>query len=250
MCCNWRPRSRPRRNDASQDHDSDDGTAISNRTRLAEGRLPGAAVTIQQAYDEWAATYDSDLNRTRDLDALVAERVLGGRSWDAILEIGCGTGKNTPLLARIGGRVCALDFSTGMLRRAREKVHAPNVSWVAADLSRPWPLKGGGVDLIACDLVLEHIADLAFVFSEAARVLAEKGWLFVCELHSCRQYQGVRARYQRGDETVGVPAFVHHLSDFSRAARAAGLNLERLEEWWHEQDGDGPPRLVSFLFAR
>jgi malonyl-CoA O-methyltransferase len=205
---------------------------------------------IQGAYNEWATSYDEDRNLTRDLDRQVTRELLDGRRFDAILELGCGTGKNTLFLAEIGAAVRSLDFSEEMLRRAREKVTAPHVSFAMADLTQPWPCAGQSADLVAGNLVLEHIAELGFVFGEAARVLQAGGLLFLNELHPYRQYQGSVARFQRGEETTYIGAFVHHLSDFTRAAAGHGLALLSFHEWWHEEDQGKPPRLVSFVFGR
>jgi len=169
---------------------------------------------------------------------------------EAVLEIGCGTGKNTLLLAEVGRHVTAADFSEGMIAQARTRVQADNVAFVVADLTRPWPWADASANLVVCNLVLEHIENLAFVFAEAARVLARPGQLFVCELHPFRQYQGSQAGFQRGQAKVKIPAFVHHLSDFLDAAERSGLALNSLKEWWHEEDSGKPPRLVSFLFGK
>jgi len=206
--------------------------------------------SIRNAYSEWAETYDSDRNRTRDLDQTVTQQTLRDRRAHTILEIGCGTGKNTAFLASIGERVLALDFSEGMLRQARAKVTDDHVTFAEADLTRPWPCDDRSQDLIVCNLVLEHIADLSFIFSEAARCLAPEGQLFVCELHPFRQYQGTQANFQRNEATTEIPAYVHNLSDFTEAARAQELTLDALKEWWHTEDTGLPPRLVSFVWKR
>lgn len=52
-------------------------------------------MTIGDAYTRWATTYDTDRNRTRDLDRMTTEILLGDNYYDKVLEIGCGTGKNT-----------------------------------------------------------------------------------------------------------------------------------------------------------
>ncbi len=93
---------------------------------------------IQNAYDEWSGTYDEDENRTRDLDRDVVRSQLGSLHFDTILEIGSGTGKNTSFLAQIGQSVRAVDFSQGMIARAREKVRAENVRFSLMDITRPW----------------------------------------------------------------------------------------------------------------
>lgn len=203
-----------------------------------------------EAYTRWASTYDADRNLTRDLDQFVTRGVLAGLSYHTVLEIGCGTGKNTRLLVDVGRLVCALDLSVGMLNQARAKIESPRVLFAVADLTQPWPCKTGAFELVVCNLVLEHIAGLEHIFSEASRVLAANGKFFVCELHPYRQYQGTQARFQHGEETIKIEAFVHHLSDFTEAAAQNGLLLSSVKEWWHEQDQGKPPRLISFMFEK
>jgi len=92
------------------------------------------------------------------------------------------------------------------------------------------------------------VRDLSFIFLEASRVLQNSGRFFVSELHPCRQYQGTQAKFQRHLEMTQIPAFVHHISDFIDAAKAAGLEVAGMKEWWHPEDQNKPPRLVSFMF--
>ncbi|MGA9118155.1 MAG: class I SAM-dependent methyltransferase [Bacteroidota bacterium] len=207
-------------------------------------------MTIQEAYNNWSSTYDADANLTRDLDQQVTTSLLGDRRFESIIEVGCGTGKNTSLLSRIGGKVFAIDFSEGMVAFAKEKVSFTNVTFVLTDVSRPWPCRDHSADLVVCNLVLEHIENIGFVFSEAARTLESHGSFFVCELHPCRQYEGKKATFQREDRKIMIPSFVHHLSDFLGAAERNALTLEKIDEWWHEKDRDAPPRLVSFSFVK
>jgi hypothetical protein len=99
--------------------------------------------------------------------------------------------------------------------------------------------------------VLEHIQDLSFVFSEASRVLVDAGRFFICELHPFRQYQGTQANFRRGSESVVIPAFGHHISEFFETAARNGLSLQSFKEFWHEEEGqDKPPRLASFMFEK
>jgi ubiquinone/menaquinone biosynthesis C-methylase UbiE len=207
-------------------------------------------MSIQAAYDDWAATYDLDRNLTRDLDQVVTRKTLAHRRCRSILEIGCGTGKNTPLLADIGEKVLALDFSQAMINRAKEKLPLDHVTFAVADLTCSWPCDDQSVNLVVCNLVLEHIGDLSFIFSEAFRALLAGGDFFICELHPFRQYQGIRANFKRDQGTIEIPAFVHHISEFIRAAQSNKLTIESFNEWWHEDDQDKLPRLVSFLFKK
>ncbi|MBA3357574.1 MAG: class I SAM-dependent methyltransferase [Pyrinomonadaceae bacterium] len=207
-------------------------------------------MNIQDAYTDWSITYDSDRNLTRDLDQLVTKETLNRRRYHTVLEVGCGTGKNTLLLAQLGQRVCALDLSVGMLEQAKGKIKSERVLFAVADLTKDWPCKTESVDLIVCNLVLEHVRDLSLIFSEAHRSLAAGGQFFICELHPFRQYQGTKANFQRGQDTIEIQAFVHHLSDFTEGAAQNGLSVQSFREWWHEADQNKLPRLVSFMFKK
>ena len=207
-------------------------------------------MSVSDGYNAWAATYDTDRNLTRDLDAAATRTTLAGMRPHSILELGCGTGKNTLTLAEIGGRVQALDFSAAMLAQARAKQPGAHVSFSLADLTRPWPCADESADLIVGNLVLEHIADLGFIFAEAARCLEAGGRFFLSELHPFKQYLGAKARFDQAQASVDIPAFTHHISEFTAAAAQAGLGLLSLKEWWHAEDPPGLPRLVSFLFEK
>ncbi len=205
-------------------------------------------MNIADAYTRWSDSYDTDSNLTRDLDARVVREVLAEWRGAVAVELGCGTGKNTGWLAERAGHLTALDFSAGMLAQARARTTAPNVSFTQADLTEPWPVPTGAADLVIGNLVLEHIEHLPHIAAEAARVLRPGGRLLLCELHPFRQYLGSKARFETADgATVEIPAFVHHVSDYLAAARAAGLTLRELREWWHPDDvaAAKPPRLLS-----
>ncbi len=205
-------------------------------------------MNIQNAYNEWSEIYDTNINLTRDLDHEVTKAALADLRFNSILELGCGTGKNTALLVQIGRHVHALDFSQGMIEKAKEKVQAENIRFSVADLTGRWPCEDNACDLITCNLVLEHIQDLSHIYSEAARVLEPNGMFFINELHPFKQYQGTKARFEGKAGLIEVEAFIHHISDFTNAAERHGFKLVKLNEYWHAEDQDKPPRLISLTF--
>jgi malonyl-CoA O-methyltransferase len=207
-------------------------------------------MNVLEAYSEWAHTYDDDRNLTRDLDEQVMRQTFAAAKYKAVLEIGCGTGKNTALLAEISDSVQAIDFSEAMMEHARRRSLSEKIKFTVADLTRPWPIADSSINLISCNLVLEHIENLSFIFSEAARVLTRNGHLFISELHPFRQYRGTQASFQREAQTHTIDAFVHDVTDFTGAALNHRLTLEAIREWRHEKDQDKPPRLISFLFKK
>jgi malonyl-CoA O-methyltransferase len=176
---------------------------------------------VARAYDAWSASYDAMANATRDLDARVLREQLDADGRD-VVEVGCGTGKNTAWLAGRARSVVALDFSAGMLAKARERVSATNVRFVQQDLREGWPLDASIADVVTFDLVLEHVEQLGPVMAEAARVLRPGGVLFVCELHPFRQLKGGQAQFVGVDgETVRVAAWHHDVADYARAVTIA-----------------------------
>ena len=176
-----------------------------------------------------------------------------------VLDISCGTGyPTTEILRRMsdGSRLIAIDASSAMLDVARRKIAElgpigkKGVFFRTESAVPKLSFADDVYDLVVCNLVLEHIENLPLLFSEASRCLAERGCFFVSELHPFRQYQGTKANFQRDQETTEIPAFVHHISDFLNAADSSGFALKHLKEWWHTQDRDKPPRLVSFWFEK
>ena len=207
-------------------------------------------MNIQDAYTRWSDTYDSDRNLTRDLDHRATQNALKGLHCQNIMELGCGTGKNTVFLTGISRQILAVDFSPGMLRQAKAKIRSDQVFFVVADLTKPWPCKDESFELIVCNLVLEHIEDLDAVFVQVSRALKTGGQFFLSELHPFRQYKGTKANFRREDEAIEIHAFTHHLSDFTESARRNGLSMRMMKEWWHEEDQNKLPRLVSFMFEK
>jgi ubiquinone/menaquinone biosynthesis C-methylase UbiE len=207
-------------------------------------------MTIQTAYNQWSNAYDHDQNLTRDLDQAITFQVFQQQRFKSILELGCGTGKNTALFADIAHAVHGLDFSEGMLELAKQKLSHGNIRFSVADLILSWPCENNAYDLICCHLVLEHIENLSFIFQEAARCLNRGGQFYVSEFHLFRQYQGGKARYQQGEQMLEVDAYVHHLSEFLVSAKQHSFSVISINEYWHQHDAGKPPRLITFLFEK
>jgi ubiquinone/menaquinone biosynthesis C-methylase UbiE len=207
-------------------------------------------MNVKESYTAWSSTYDADRNLTRDLASKILKDTFGKQRVDSILEIGCGTGGNIPFLAGIADHVYGLDFSDGMLEKARKNVHSDNITLTFGDLTNVWPYGKHATDLVVCNLVLEHVENLQHIFSEAFRVLKDEGIFFVCELHPFRQYIGGRATFRLGEEITEIHAFIHHISDFVDAAEQAGFVMEKFNEHWHGEDTGKPPRIAMFLFRK
>jgi ubiquinone/menaquinone biosynthesis C-methylase UbiE len=212
-------------------------------------QLNGADVSI--AYDRWAASYDVDRNATRDLDAQVVRNARLGLAGRDVLELGCGTGKNTVFFAEHAHRVIAMDFSVEMLARARQRVRSEVVEYVQQDIRGEWPIPSASIDLVIGNLILEHVEHLEPVYVETARVLRPGGRLFLCELHPYRQLRGGQAHFIDANtgETTHVLAHVHSVSEYVNAGVSAGLTLLELGEHLDpDASAAALPRLLSLQF--
>lgn len=204
----------------------------------------------RQAYNQWAQQYDTDRNRTRDLEARALRELLAPLAAGLCLELGCGTGKNTEWLQTRARHVTAVDLSESMLARAREKVAGDRVRLVQADLNEDWRFAEGPYDLATFSLVLEHLRDLDPIFDQVARHLLPGGLVYVGELHPFKQYSGSKARFENAEGLHIVPCFNHHVSDFTESAKRAGLRLLELREYFDEDDRTAIPRILCLLFRK
>jgi malonyl-CoA O-methyltransferase len=205
--------------------------------------------SIRDAYDRWAAQYDTDANDTRDLNAEVLRKQIFIENDDAVLELGCGTGLNTEWLAVQAGHVVATDVSGEMLARAQERLDTDAVTLQALDVTEPWPFEADRFDAVVATLVLEHVEVLGPVFREARRTLRDGGTFYLAELHPTRQFGGTQAHFEDEDtgETVVIDAFTHPVSEFVNAGVEAGFAVREMGEW--RAEGDEHPRLLTIRFG-
>ena len=120
-----------------------------------------------------------------------------------VLEIGCGIGRMTRMMATIFGHVTGIDISPEMIRQARENLAGlPNVALLEGDGCTLRPLPNDRFDFAFSFIVFQHIPALEIVesyFHEVWRVLKPNSLFKV-------QLQGrVDVAYDPHDSWVGVP---------------------------------------------
>jgi ubiquinone/menaquinone biosynthesis C-methylase UbiE len=206
-------------------------------------------MNVQQAYNAWSQTYDTVENKTRDLEARALRESISGENLE-ILEIGCGTGKNTEFLRTRARHLTGADFSAEMLAIAKSKIKAETVEFRRLDLREKWDFAENSFDLITCSLALEHIENIDFVFSEANRVLRPGGKFYFGELHPFKQYQGSKARFETGAGVFELECFVHHVSEFFAAGKNNNFEVAELREWFDNDDPTQVPRLLTMILEK
>ena len=214
--------------------------------------LQTTAIKMQnkEAYDSWSASYDSIVNKTRDLEALSFRSLLSKISFSKVIELGCGTGKNTEWLVEKAKQVLAVDFSEKMLMAAKRKINKNNIEFVTADITKPWNFTDQKADLVTCSLILEHIENVDFIFQQANLHLSSSGFFYVGELHPFKQYEGSKARFETDSGLLTLECFIHHISGYTNAAANNGFTCLSLTEWFDEDNKKSTPRIIAFLFQK
>ncbi|EFW16416.1 hypothetical protein D8B26_005748 [Coccidioides posadasii str. Silveira] len=163
-----------------------------------------------EAYDQWAEVYDTDGNFLQRLDTLELQTLLhfflsqvnSAESPPKIIDLGCGTGRNTLSLIRAGAenlRIIGLEPSNKMLDVARKKTAEYFVEALRFDpneakdrvsfetynlLKEPIPpLSAFGANGVISTLVLEHVTLKEF-FKAVATMLRPGGVLLLTNMHS------------------------------------------------------------------
>lgn len=207
-------------------------------------------MNVEEAYKYWSVQYDTNQNRTRDMEAISLRESLKEINFDHCLEIGCGTGKNTEWLITKGNKITAIDLSEDMLAIAQKKIDSDKVEFLKADINEEWTFTDQKYDLIVCSLVLEHIENIDRIFKLMAEYLTGNGIIYIGELHPFKQYLGSQASYENEDGKQFVTAFTHHISEFTKAAKQNGLNILEIKEFFDEKDTKSIPRILTLKFSK
>jgi len=94
------------------------------------------------------------------------------------LDLGCGTGYGSSILASGARAVLGVDISEEAIRFAQGNFKMANVQFLVGDCSR-LSLKSGSVESITCFEVVEHLVDQDAFLNEIQRVLKEDGFLVI-----------------------------------------------------------------------
>lgn len=142
--------------------------------------MPFDPITVRRVYDRRAATFDlfvdlASLGRDRSIRAGYARR-LQARAGQTILDVGCGTGRDTRVLGD-GAVFVGVDVSRGMLGKAPR---SPCFLYIQADAAY-LPVKAGSVDAVLCTYTLSTVGHWRLSLREMIRSLRAGGRLVLSE---------------------------------------------------------------------
>ncbi len=138
---------------------------------------------------------DSDFYRDRIL-ALLPE------DPGVAVDLGCGSGELSRLLANRTPRLICVDQSPNMLERARQRVESPRAEYRIGALEH-LPLGDGEADTVVASMVLHHMPDPLAALREIRRALRPGGTLILAELDH-HEEEVMRTRF--ADFWLGFPS--------------------------------------------
>lgn len=123
----------------------------------------------------------------------------------SVLDIGCGPGFFSLLLANLGMKVTSADYSEGMLRKAKELIRQNSsaaVEFVRAD-AQNLPFGSGTFDAVVSRNLVWNLEEPETAYSEWLRVLKPEGKLFIFDgNHYCYLFNKEFAQVQEEVEKV------------------------------------------------
>jgi len=142
-------------------------------------RLPTGYISFRERGFVEAASPSSLLAR-HNYEVLCIRRLLNGTSIGTSLEVGCGYGRLTPVLAGIAKEHVAIDVNRRALKQAHKAY--PDYRFQVASVTE-LPFWAACFDFVTTWTVLQHVGpgEIAGACSELVRVLAPGGTLLICE---------------------------------------------------------------------
>lgn len=132
---------------------------------------------VEQYYDRLSSNYDQATKSALSWQAPSAGlSLLSGliSPNSVVLDIGAGTGQTVELFANMGCAITAVDVSSLMLQKLKQKF--PSVECINADIEDGLSeIEGRSFDLVVAIGVLEFVSDLGSVLKNVRKVLAAEG---------------------------------------------------------------------------
>jgi len=125
-------------------------------------------------------------------------RLLGNVRGKRILDLACGDGSNTRILARRGARVTGVDFSERLIEFARqsERKEKLGIEYHVSDAANLEKFESDHFEVVTCFMALMDIENYREAIRETARVLKKNGRFIFSIVHPCFEWDDVTASGQ------------------------------------------------------
>jgi ubiquinone/menaquinone biosynthesis C-methylase UbiE len=210
----------------------------------------------------WADFVRTGKDHNRDgLNNPAAFELIGNIKGLTVLDLACGEGYNTRILARKGAKATGIDFSSKQIELAmqEEKKENHGIRYIVMDAAKLTCFPDGCFDLVTCFMALQDIEDYKKATSETSRVLKPNSRFVFTIPHPCFEKISVDGkRVDAADAYFGETKFPIHwnmerlstpfrtisfhrtLTDYFDALNKSGLHVSRLVE----------PRLIEKAYQK
>ncbi|MDO8664223.1 MAG: methyltransferase domain-containing protein [Candidatus Liptonbacteria bacterium] len=192
-----------------------------------------------------------------------------------VIDVGCGQGFFSRLLAEKGAMVTGVDSGDSLLEIARKE--NKKVKYIKADAHNLSFAKAGEFDMALCVLSLQNMENLKAVLGEISRVLKTNGRLIAVLNHPAFRIpqssswgfdEENKIQYRRIDsylspakikidmrpsekiKKIYTYSFHHSIQDYMKALSASSFALVKLEEWISHRKSETGPRAKAEDIAR
>lgn len=212
-------------------------------------------VTKDQISREWDEASESWADFVREgkdyyreeMNNPAAFKMIGNVKGKHVLDLSCGEGYNTRILARMGAKAVGVDFSKKMIEWARqkEKEEKLGISYYVSDAADLKEFESESFDVVTCLMALMDIERYDEAISEVARVLKKNGRFVFSITHPCFEY---------GATTDGEPIAEWKYEEGTEEAEKRASHLEvkryfgiiRCEVVWDMKRIAKPFKTLSF----
>jgi len=114
-------------------------------------------------------------------------KMIGNIKGERVLDLACGEGYNTRIIAHKGAKVTGVDFSQEMINFAikQEEKDKLGIAYYVSDASNLSRFKNNSFDIVTCFMALQDIENYQKTFKEVYQVLRNLGRFVFVIPHPC-----------------------------------------------------------------
>ena len=195
---------------------------------------------VRATWDELAGFWDQQIQAgatwQRHLIQPSVERLLGLEQGERVLEIACGNGEFARRMSELGGQVLAVDFSEGMLERAR--AHGGKVEYRNADAMDEEGIIALGdpasFDAVISNMAIMDMESIEPMAAASSRLLKPGGRFVFSTLHPAFNSGDVRPAVELDLEGGVTELYSVKVSSYGRPSTGKGVAVrgQPVEQWY------------------
>jgi ubiquinone/menaquinone biosynthesis C-methylase UbiE len=209
-------------------------------------------------------------------------RILNPKPSDTVVELGCGQGFFSRVIAKSGARVIGVDIGKELIeiaeaRADKEGISSRNISFYTASADNTKVVVDKSADAVIVILALQNMKNLQGVISEIKRITKRDARVILVLNHPTFRViknsdwgfdEATKTQYRKvskylsqfevdidmhpGDKSINTTtkSFHRSLQDYMKVFAKEGFAITRLEEWISHRESQKGPRQLAEDTAR